>query len=239
MKKRVGGFAIWVLVFHSAQAGVIVDQEVVTYPDKGYIGYILDYPGDYIAQTFTVGHTGQLTGVGVQVSLHRRFPYTTYTLRPPIDDLYVKLVRTNSAGAPSIDEVLAEATIDGSSLKESTRPGPFTDIDFGSWQVQVTAGDVFAVTLSSDQTYYVDPHVGTDYIWYRSPRNEFPGGEFYIYSPEIFGPEPFKNHYYTGADRTIDAGYRVFINAVPEPSSIVLSTLCCLWLVGGQFSRWL
>jgi hypothetical protein len=225
-------YAKWLLIslvfVRQTQADVIIDQEVRTYPDSGYIGYILDYPGDYLAQTFTARHSGQLAGVGIQVSLngidHPPYP-------PPIDDLHLRIVRTDSAGVPMINEVLAEATIDRFSLQPSIDPGEFVDV------VQVTAGDVLAITFSSDQTYYVEPHVGTDYIWYRSPRNEISGGEFYIYSPSIFGPEPFKNHYVSGDDRTIDAGFRVIIDVIPEPASISLAAMCMCWLSGRRYFR--
>jgi hypothetical protein len=76
MKLCIQCLTISVLLFQSAHASVIVDQEVVTYADTGYIGYILDYPGDYLAQTFTVHHTGRLVGIGLQVSLDA-YPYSS------------------------------------------------------------------------------------------------------------------------------------------------------------------
>lgn len=220
------------VAIQSAQADVIIDQEVITYPNTGYIGYILDYPGDYFAQTFTVRHSGQLVSIGVQVSLYNFSPN-----QPPIDDLHVKLVRTDLAGAPAINDVLAEATISRFSLSRSYRPGPFTDVDFSNSHVQVAAGDVLAVALSSNQTYFISPHLGADYIWYRSTRNELPGGEYYIYSPSQFGPAPFKNIYLYGNDRTIDAGFRVFIDVIPEPSSVSLAVMCSCLFCGSRYSR--
>jgi hypothetical protein len=55
-----------------------------------------------MAQTFTVGHSGQLKEVGIRVGLGG---YSDY--RPPIDDLNVRLVRTDASGAPAIDRVRA------------------------------------------------------------------------------------------------------------------------------------
>ena len=105
-----------------------------------------------------------------------------------MDDLHLKLVRTTASGVPAINEVLAEATIDWRDLPISIRPGPFTDVDLSKSNIQVTAGDVLAIALSSDQVYYLNPMVGTEYAWYRATRNKLSGGEYYIYSPLLFGP---------------------------------------------------
>jgi hypothetical protein len=226
MKLCIQCLTICVLLVQATHAAVLLDQEVATYPDVGSTNYDLDYPGDYMAQTFTVNHTGQLVGVGLQVSLSG-FGYATYH-ETPIDDLHVKLVRTDSTGAPVIGNVLAEATIGRSSLPVASQPGPFSELDLSSWHVHVATGDQLAVVLSSNQTYYIMPHVGTDYIWYLNVHDVLPGGEFSIYSPKLYGPAPLTNYYISGDDRTIDAAYRVFIDAVPEPASISLATIAVL-----------
>jgi hypothetical protein len=210
------------LLIQSAQAAVVVDQQV----ESSLVNYDLDYPDDYLAQTFTVNHMGQLVGVGLQVSLDG-FPDATN--ETPIDDLHVKIVRTDAQGAPVLSEVLAETQIDRSSLPRASQPGPFTDLDLSNWHIQVAIGDQLAMVLTSNQTYYIKPHVGTDYIWYQNVHDVLPGGEFSIYSPELYGPEPLTNYYISGDDRTIDAGYRVFIDAVPEPASISLGALAAFF----------
>src|SRR5262245_13971020 len=83
--------------------GSLLDQEFLT---GGSISYSQDYVGDFLAQTFTVNAGGQLTGVDVQVFLGG---YPNYL--PPVDDLHLKLVRTDAAGVPLIGDVLASATI--------------------------------------------------------------------------------------------------------------------------------
>src|SRR5262245_59937356 len=80
----------------SASAQTIVDQE---FPGWATVGYYLDYPGDTMAQTFTLRHAGRLVEVDIRVGLDGD--------QPPIDDLTVKLVRTDAQGAPLIDDVLA------------------------------------------------------------------------------------------------------------------------------------
>src|SRR5262249_41668059 len=72
------------------------------------IGYYLDYPGDYTAQTFTVGHTGQLAAFGIQFSPCER------TDPLPSDDLLLRIIRTDAAGVPDITQVLGSVTIDRS-----------------------------------------------------------------------------------------------------------------------------
>jgi hypothetical protein len=48
--------ALRFLAVQCARAEVVLDQEyVVGYP--GALNYTLDYPGDYLAQTFTVRHS--------------------------------------------------------------------------------------------------------------------------------------------------------------------------------------
>jgi len=177
MYVRLGSAVLMLISSSMTSAAVILDQEVVTNPDTGYLGYILDYPGDFLAQTFTMRHSGMLKSVGVQVSIdeNANWPYS-----PPSDDLHLRIVRTTPAGVPIFDGILAEETIDRFSLPRSYRPGPFANVDLSNWQVNVRAGEVLAITLHSNQAYYTDPD-GSNYIWYRSPRSTLPGGEFFIY----------------------------------------------------------
>jgi hypothetical protein len=202
------------LLAPSAWCVSIVDQEYLT---SNNAGYILDYPGDYIAETFTVGHSGQLVGLGVQVSLSGR-PGDL----PPTDDLLVRLIGTDDMGIPKIGEVLASSTISWNDIPGSLPANEVLEIDLTEWNLRARVGEVFAIALSSDHTYHSHPHPYRQYSWHMSFRNPHPGAEFYIYSPTIYGPEA---HLVTipldPPEDTLDMGFRVIIN-VPEPESIVL-----------------
>ena len=57
---------------------------------------------------------------------------------PPVDDLHLKLVRTNAAGTPVISQVLAAATIDWESLQDLREE--FTDVDLSAAKLQRAGG---------------------------------------------------------------------------------------------------
>jgi hypothetical protein len=208
----------------AAIAGVVVDQEYVVPSSAGGLQYYLDYPGDHMAQTFTVAHSGELTGVGVQVSL----TLSPLGSQPPIDDLHVKVVRTDAEGFALINDVLAEGTISPTSLPFGPMRPPITVVDLTSWDAQVSAGEKLAIALTSAQTDHSGPSHGTDYLWWWSLYNPHPGGEFSVYSPQLYGPTPLRDWLRHSDNPTVDAGFRVYVNVVPEPASIVVALTLAL-----------
>lgn len=201
----------------SAAASVIIDQEHVS----NAVGYILDYPGDYMAQTFTARNTGQITSIGLQLSI--------WSYRPSresiTDDLHLQLTRTNAIGEPVVDEVLAtysispfEVTLDWSGL-------PIVDFDLRTQQVHVNAGEVLAIVLSSNYTFYSHSD-RQDYVWATTLWSDaISGGKFFVYSTKVFGPRWFYQWNLKDPTLTCDAGYRITIDAVPEPSTAFLAVL--------------
>jgi hypothetical protein len=227
MKVAAAIFLFPLLLATTAQATpeVVLDQE---FPGFNWIAYYLDYPGDYMAQTFTVRHTGRLQSIGIAVELGG---YSDD--KPPVDDLHVRLVNTDEAGAPNIDSILASRDY---SWREIPRY-PFlfdryVDFDVSSWNIQVAEGDVLAIALSSDQAAYIPPGKGNlndnrNYDWWTSAGDRHPGGDFYLYSPILFGPKPHKFidkwrdpawPLYPESPR--DMGFRVLV-VIPEPASIL------------------
>lgn len=212
-----------------ASAEVVVDQEFLTGPN---FGYVLDYPGDYIAQTFSVQNSGQLAGIGVQVSISR-----SRGQLPPEDDLHVRLVRTDSFGAPAISDVLASYTIDRFAVPDPLPADQVLMADLTGLHLHVQAGDVLAIALSSNQTWYSNNN-RKNYRWHMMTWNPHPGGAFYIYSPYIYGATPhLVNDRFDPPRNTRDMGFRVLINAVPEPASIVLGALGFLGIGSIQLRR--
>lgn len=197
-----------------AHAAVILDQEFML-PYHTGLNYYMDYPGDYLAQTFTVRTSGELAGVGVQASVSGRGQF--------IDDLHIQVTRVGEDGFPLADEVLAEAVIAPDDLPVEARSSPsvITDVDLSHWQVPVTAGDRLAILFTSEHAYY-SPKEGPHYVWFFQHLIPFPGGEFSIYSPKVYGPTPLRDIYLPGPDKTVDAGYRVYVDVIPEPNSLLL-----------------
>ncbi|MCA9236184.1 MAG: PEP-CTERM sorting domain-containing protein [Planctomycetales bacterium] len=201
------------------QGAVILDQEYMI-PAHSGVNYYHDYPEDYLAQTFTVQNSGELAGIGVQAAVSGRGPFT--------DDLHVRITRVGQDGFALADEVLAATTISPTELpvSPSTSPERMTDVDLSGSHVTVSAGDRLAILLSSIHSYfspphrYYDPNTPHHYLWFFQILNPHPGGEFSIYSPKAVGPTPLRDIYLPVDDKTVDAGFRVYVNKVPEPTSI-------------------
>lgn len=223
MKKYVACQLLLVVIAQRANAEVILDQEFKLPVNTG-INYYHDYPEDFLAQTFTVQNTGELAGVGVQGAVSGRGQF--------IDDLHIRVTRVGDDGFALKDEVLAEATIAAAQLPiaPSVSPATITDVDLSSWHVPVTSGDRLAILFSSEHAYY-SPASAPHYVWFFQTRNPHPGGEFSIYSPTLYGPTPLRDIYLPVDDKTVDAGFRVYIDVIPEPNSAVLLSCalagCC------------
>lgn len=213
---------LMIALSQASQAAVILDQEFKLPPHTG-TNYYIDYAGDYLAQTFTVRNSGELAGVGVQASLSR--PY----LGEPIDALHIRVTRIDGQGYPLTDQVLAEGTISPTDLpiEALVSPETITDVDLSSWRVPVTAGDRLALLFSSDNTSF-DDGLGPGYVWFFQSGNLHPGGEYMIYSPQLYGPKPLRDIWLGGGDKRVDAGFRVYVKTIPEPQSLVLFALGCV-----------
>jgi hypothetical protein len=208
------------LATSSAMANPVIDQE---YVGPSTVGYILDYPGDYMAQTFTARNTGQITSVALQLTLSGQSAVT--------DNLHFKLTRTNPAGDPVPTDVLATHDIRPFDLSHEIAGLPMYEIDLRNLNVQVQSGDVLALTLSSNHAYYTQG--GMQYVWKQSGGfDRIAGGKFFVYSPKVFGPRWFYQWITNDPTRSSDAGYRIMIDAVPEPSSIFLGLLGIIAFLG-------
>jgi hypothetical protein len=206
-------------------AALIIDQEHDVRSHRGVSNYYLDYPGDYMQQTFTVRNSGMLMGVGVQVSI----TVNTNTPHPePIDDLHVRVVRTGTDGFGLPTQVLAEASIVPASLSTTFGgvPGAIIDVDLSTHHAHVVAGERLSIQLSSMQTDNSGPQPGSNYLWFRSLYNPHPGGEYSTFSPKLYGPTPLRDIWLGGGDSTLDAGFRVYVDTIPEPCSLALISFC-------------
>ena len=209
----------WLLSGSAATAQTIVDQEFLGWT---FASNYLDYPGDFMAQTFTVRNAGQIVEVGVQV----RLTNTSGNVLPPLDDLTVQLLRTDPSGAPNAAEVLATRDFTWQEVQSSFDAAePYLPFDVSAWNVPVSAGEVLAIALSSDQSAYDSaglPVTGHhNYYWSTAFNDQFPGGEFWLYSPVLYGPAPWKFEDLSPPP-TRDMGYRVLVS-LPEPTGLFLA----------------
>ena len=152
-------------------AATIVDQQF----RGSNFNYYLDYPGDYMAQTFTVRNSGKLASVGVGISISG-YPWT----KPPADDLYIKVTRSDASGAPAIDQVLASRSYIWTEVRDRT--STTLNFDVSSWNIPVTVGEVLAIVVSSNHTAYTSPDSRSSqhYLWRGHKSDPHPAGDFYL-----------------------------------------------------------
>ena len=177
------------------------------------INYYFDYAGDYIAQTLHCA-----TPVGSHPSACK-ISHEGTTASP----LHFNMTRTDAAGDPLIIDVLASYDLSPSLVQSGNTGLPMLNIDLNSQNIQVQAGDVLALVLSSNYVHY---------HWNETIfQDKIAGGKFSVYSPQTFGARWFYQWYVPDRTRTGDAGYRITIDAVPEPSSLILAALAFLAIV--------
>jgi hypothetical protein len=169
-------------------------------------------PGDFfdVAQTFTVGVTGQLTSLDLYITSNPGFPSSPllFDIRP-----------VSSSGAPLAANTSA---LISRAIPAANIPGPdtaFFTVDLTSSNLSIVAGDVLAIVLRSE--------LG-NYGFGGAPYNPYGGGAF-------FGRQVLASPGWTLDGFNGDLGFRTFVepaSAVPEPSSLALLS-CVVPLVLG------
>jgi hypothetical protein len=163
--------------------------------------------GHSVAQTFTVGITGQLSRIELQIGRAASVPA----------DLTVEIRKTTSSGEPDISAAGLLATFDLSPSVIPVEPFPTTlvGVDLGSSAVPVVAGELLAILLEAQVPTF------DWYLWVYADPDRHPGIPSYsggsmweILAPALPGlPPPI----HEGA--TYDAAFRTF---VPEPGTGLL-----------------
>jgi hypothetical protein len=214
MQNRIIVILLVCLIGRVATADVIVDQENIGHC---CITTFVSYPGEYLAQTFTVNNGGQLMAVGIQVAT---VGYDFY--KPVTDDLYVTLMRTDPSGIPAIGAILASRVVSRFAVPRWSSNTPILDVDFSDVSLDVHVGDVLAIALTSNHTSSDYPSNYLRYGWHTGIMNPHPGGALYGYSPRD-GDHTFQlvTFSFPPPNDTVDMGFRVLIN-VPEPSSLAI-----------------
>jgi hypothetical protein len=124
-------------------------------------------------------------------------------------------------GEPNLAQTLALHDIPAANLTGEYAGLPMHSIDLLGDNLHVNSGDLLAIVLTSNHTYYSPKDYG-QYMWNNSFADGIPGGRFYLYSPKVFGPVWFYKWRLDDPTIWIDAGYRITIDAVPEPITAIL-----------------
>lgn len=175
-----------------AHAAPILDQSFTVNPvNRGAAVYALISR----AQTFTVGMSGVLSQVDLQLG---RAAGTTA-------DLTVEVRRTSS-GLPLLGagDLLGTATVTAAQVGAALFPTKFVSVDFSGAPIAISTGDVLALVLTSTGPSYYEW-----YLWATS--DAYAGGSgFYRPSSGTFVADG-------------DSGFRTHVTqSVPEATSLLL-----------------
>jgi len=173
-----------------------------------------------LGQTFTVGVTGILSRIDLQLSR---------TSTPPTVPLTVELLTTNLDGSPATGptNILASITLDPLLIRHDPLTTLFTEIELEDQSFAVTSGQMLAIVLSANT---VSP--GNRFFWTSTAQNSNsvyePGTAYYFHHLFDIGLEP----------RSLeDRGFRTFVRPIPEPSTFILAVIAGVFLA--QQRRWL
>jgi hypothetical protein len=211
--------AILVGTCNSGQSALVVDQEVQ--PVEGQevqVVLIVGASGVFKgwAQTFRVGHSGQLAAVDVFIA---REPSTVTPLQFDI--------RTVVGGVPSRGlpgSILASGLLDASAVPIVAYPyhdGPNANVNDGQ-MVRLDFSD-FSVNQGDELAIMLQSVGGNYYYWFEGPPGSYPDG-----ADLWLGPFGWMDDAYPQAA----AGFRTYLEVVPEPNSTIALTTAALLVVG-------
>ncbi len=193
------------LMTSAAMATPILDQAYLPPNGNSSLAVLGTGAEHDVAQTFTVGLTGQLTRIDVWL----------VSEGVPTTDLVLD-VRNTTSGIPDPNDMLILGSASMTATQIGLLPSPaFVSFDLTSANIQVTAGETLAIVLQSLAT------VGDSYRWVGDypggysggtafRRDGGTGGLFVIASDPLPLPPPLT-----------DLGFQAFV-VVPEPSSLML-----------------
>ena len=166
------------------------------------------------AQTFTVGISGTLAAVGVEVETSG--PLTTENLTLEIRNT-IHGNPTDLSQSPLLSVTLPPTVFEG--IDFFGPPQPFGVFDVSAFQLPVHLGDVLSIVLKSTDAHGYDWH-SSDQDSY--PPNIYAGGSRYL---SING-----GGWITGGIDN-DQGFATYVNLTPEPNTFVLGGIGALGLL--------
>ena len=202
----------------SAAPPAILDQEFVIDP---YLPALAIIETQSAAQTFTVGMTGTLTRVDLQV---------LRDAKQSASPLVLEIRRTLVGGFPdeNITGRLAHLPITATLPPYIIAPPNLIQVELGVQSLPVSAGDVLSISLNS---------MATRSEWYLWAGAWAPGSVGDMYDR---GQGYFRSAFTGGVYRPMngDLGFRTFVVPIPEPSSLVCSLVAAAAMLGTLRSSW-
>ncbi len=202
------------------RASVILDQSNTS--NDGYIDAGFSALG-WSAQTFTVGISGQLDHIEVDIYLRQSVP----------GSIQLDLLST-IAGVPT-STVLGATSVPNSSVPYLFPDPPvhhaFVTFDFAALNVNVTQGEVLAIALRSSDPQLIGG-------WMGCGTNQYAGGEFFIdYSTAHVGWVAYGSgdlRFRTYVDTPDDGDGN---NVVPEPAALAVWSFLAIAGIGYGWRR--
>jgi hypothetical protein len=182
----------WLLFAGIVHAAPIIDQQHI--PSGNFPAFAVANDRTQI-QTFTVGITGALTAIDVQVS---REPLT-------VENLVLSLWSIDAAGLPKA-RLATESVAPTDPAFTSTGPRPLIHLALTTGAVEVTVGELLAIELNSDAAN--NPPFNERYLW--EIGGPYDRGTAYTQIGSSF----FK--------QSEDFHFRTFVISVPEPGTLAL-----------------
>ncbi len=183
----------WLLFAGIVQAAPVIDQQHT--PSGNFPAFAVANDRTQI-QTFTVGITGAVTRIDVQVS---REPLT-------VENLVLSLWSTDAAGLPQA-RLATESVAATDPAFTSTGPRPLIPFDLAVGGVEVTAGELLAIELNSNAANN-PPFFNERYLW--EIGGQYDRGTAYTQIGSSFFTQSGDFH------------FRTFVTSVPEPGTLVL-----------------
>jgi hypothetical protein len=209
---------------HDAHAGPVLDQSMVPPdPPTDFSGFGSVAFNQQRAQTFTVGITGVLTQVSVDLE---RFGTGA-------GNLVMEIRQTTLQGGvyfPVSNGFLLQTSVPATSVPAAPIVNAFTTFDLSVVGLQVNAGDHLAIVL------YAQGGSGYEFNWEGAINNPYPAGEAFervIGNHEWVNESSFAQNYDLGFQTFVDSGPA----AAPEPSSLLLASVSALGMLGFGWRR--
>ena len=182
----------WLLFAGSVQAAPVIDQQHT--PSGSFPAFAVANDRTQI-QTFTVGITGAVTRIDVQVSSGLL----------TVENLVLSLWSTDAAGLPQ-SRLATGFVAPTDPAFTSSDPRPLIPFDLTARAVEVTAGELLAIELNSNATN--TPPFNERYLW--EIGGQYDRGTAYTQIGSSF------------LKQSEDFHFRTFVTSVPEPGTLVL-----------------
>jgi hypothetical protein len=161
-----------------------------------------------LAQTFTIGVTGQLHQIDLQVG-RQAFPAI----------LNVRIRETLPNGFPdqSASAIIAALQLPPQTFPAETFPTALVSIALGDQSLAVRSGDVLAIELSANSASNGPYGWALQDTEFAPPRPNYTGGSAYFINSVTAGNYEI--------DPNVDHGFRTHVDPIPEPTAAGLLAL--------------